>query len=135
MFLTGEDLKTSIYGEILDIVGRNKTIIETACTEAVAEVESYLSARYDTAVVFSKTGKNRNVEVLKLCKIIALYNIHSSGNPDKIPDIRVKQYDDAIKFLTRLQEEKCNIPGLPKPTDKSRNYVRFGGNRKRRNKL
>lgn len=135
MFLTEEDLKTSIYGEILTIIGRDKNIIETACLEAVAEVESYLSARYDTAAIFSTTGDTRNLSVLKLCKTIAIYNVHSAGNPDKIPDIRVKQYDDTITLLTRIQEEKCNIPGLPKPTDKSRNYVRFGGNRKRRNNL
>lgn len=133
MFITEEDLKSSIYGEILAVVGRNALIIETACVEAVGEVESYLSARYDTAAIFAKEGDARNKTVLKLCKAIALYNVHTAGNPDKMPDLRVKQYDDAISLLTRIQEEKCNIPDLPKPKGGTHNYIRFGGNRRRNN--
>lgn len=126
-------MKSSIYGEILAIVGRNSLIIETACAEAVAEVESYLSARYDTAAIFAKEGGARDKTVLKLCKAIALYNVHSAGNPDKMPDLRVKQYDDAVSLLTKIQEEKCNIPGLPRPVGGTHHYIRFGGNRRRKN--
>lgn len=51
-----------------------------------------------------------------------------------MPETRKEAYDNAVKFLERVQAEKANMYGLTRlDGSKGSNYVKFGGNRKRRN--
>lgn len=114
MYLSIDDLKKGIRGEVLQVITRDENNALQAIIEAMAEVESYLSARYDIASELAKTPNDdsRITMVIKLVRDIALYNCHNISAPVNIPENRVLSYKNAIKFLTDCQAEKNSIVGL-----------------------
>jgi phage gp36-like protein len=142
MYLSIDDLKKGMYGEILNIITRSEENALQAIREAQAEVESYLSARYDIEAEWNKTPEStdRLTMVVKLVRDIALYNCYNISNPVNMPDSRIKAYDNAVSFLKSFQAEKANIPGLQRLNatadgGTSSSYVAYGGNEKRNNQM
>jgi len=132
-FLERSDLSDNIYDEILNAITRNNNhIVEVAIDTAIAEARSYLNARYDTDAIFSATGNARNPIVLNFTKDIALYHIHSIHDPNTIPDIRVKRYDDAKNWFKAVNKLQIN-PDLPELASGDRLYIQYGSNPKRNN--
>lgn len=137
MYLQPEDLERGVRGEILSVVTRNADNVRQAIAEAQAEVESYLTARYDIRAEFAKTGDDRLPMVVKLVRDIALYNCFNIANPVSMPENRVTAYNNAVKFLKEVQSERASIDGLTRLTGTTgtSSYVSFGGNRKRKNQF
>ena len=140
MYLSIDDLKKGIRGEILNVITREEENALQAIAEAMAEVESYLSARYDIASELAKASKDKSrvTMVVKLVRDVALYNCHNIAAPVNIPENRVKNYDNAIKFLRDCQAEKASIPALQRlktsaDGSTSSNYVSYSGSSPKRN--
>lgn len=136
MYLELVDIQKGIYPEVLNVLTRTEGNIDTAIEEAIEEVKAYLTARYDVATEFAKSGTNRNKLVVKLVREVALYNCYNISNPVNMPESRVQKYKDTISFLKDVQAEKASITGLTRLTDTTNggsNYIRFGGNTKRNN--
>lgn len=136
MYFTEDDLKAGIYPEVLQVLTRTGGNITTAIDEAVEEVRSYLSARYDLDTELAKSGTSRNVRIVNLVREIAIYNCYKISNPANMPEIRLQIYRDTVKALEKLQGEKASIPGLIRLTDPvsgGSSYIKFGGNTRRRN--
>jgi phage gp36-like protein len=140
MYLSIEDLKKGIRGEVLQVIMRDEDNGIQAIAEAMAEVESYLSARYDIVLELAKThsDSSRNFMVVKLVRDIALYNCHNIAAPVSFPENRMKSYENAVKFLQNCQAEKASIPGLQRLRTSedgtvSSNYVSFSGSSPKRN--
>lgn len=136
MYLQYFDLTQGIHQEVLDVIVRTPENAENAIREAMREVESYLSQRYNIADEFTKTGDARTEMVVKLVRDIALYNCYSIHNPSSMPEVRRQKYDDAIAFLKLCQSERSSLP-LTRLTGENSpsSYVQFGSNNKRRNQL
>ncbi len=134
-YLTLQDLSKGIHREILAVITRNEDNALQAIAEAQAEVESYLTARYDIRAEWTKTGTDRNTMVIKLVRDIAIYNCYQISNPVNMPDSRRDAYKDAIAFLKEVQAERASIDGLTRLTGTTgtSSYVSFGGNNKRNN--
>jgi phage gp36-like protein len=137
MYLNLDDLKKGVRGETLNIVSREEGNALQAIREAMAEAESYLSARYAIAAELSKTPPegdqpdDRVTMVVKLVRDIALYNCFNIANPLAMPENRTRGYDNALKFLRDCQAEKAAIPGLSRLNagadgSVSSSYVLFG---------
>ncbi len=140
MYLSIEDLKKGIRPEVLNVIAREEENMVQAIEEAMAEVGSYLCARYDTAYELAKTpdDTSRIKMVVKLVRDIALYNCHNISAPVNIPENRVKSYDSAIKFLRDCQAEKASIPELKRLNTAedgtvSSNYISYSGSSPKRN--
>jgi phage gp36-like protein len=136
MYFDYSDLTKGIAAETLQVVSRSQENAENAIKEAIQEVVSYLSSRYDVKVELSKTGNSRNDMVVKVIRDVALYNCFSIYNPSKIPEIRRQKYEDSISFLKQVQAEKATLnltrlQGITSPSS----YVEFGSNPKRRNQF
>lgn len=134
-YLTIQDLHKGIHRETLSVITRNEDNALQAIAEAQAEVESYLTARYDIRSEWGITGDNRCVMVVKLVRDIAIYNCYNISNPVNMPDSRRDAYKDAIAFLKEVQAERASIDGLTRLTGTTgtSSYVSFGGNKKRKN--
>lgn len=134
-YLTIQDLHKGIHRETLSVITRNEDNALQAIEEAQAEVESYLTARYDIRSEWNKTDSNRNTMVVKLVRDIAIYNCFQISNPVNMPDSRRDAYKDAISFLKEVQAERASIDGLTRLTGTTgtSSYVSFGGNKKRKN--
>ncbi len=134
MFIDKPDFNSSIHSEIVDLITRSTdTTLEENVQQAIDEMAGYLSARYDTDAIFAATGDNRNKLLAMLCKDITLYHLHAVGNPNQMPDLRVKRYDDAINTLKRIQKGEVNPPGLPLIETETSAFVKYGFNDKRNN--
>jgi len=137
MYINYNDLKTGIAEETLTVISRSQSNAEQAIRESEAEVASYLSARYDIAAELARTGDARNYKVFQLVRDIAIYKCYVISNPAGIPEVRRQTYEDALAFLRDVQSEKAALPGLTRLNGANAggsDYVRFGGNRKRRNR-
>ena len=135
MYITIEELKEGIHAEALTAITRgddNKA--GQAIEDAMAMVRSFLCVRYDIDAEYAKSGNARDGRTVKLVRDIAIYYCYEGSSPVNMPETRQKAYDDAIKFLESVQAEKAAMPGLARLDGaKGSNYVKYGGNRKRRN--
>lgn len=136
MYITVEELTDGIHAESLTAITRGDDSKATqAIEDAMAMVRSYLCVRYDIDAEYAKTGAARDGMTVKLVRDIAIYYCYEGSSPVNMPETREKAYDDAIAFLKSVQAEKAAMPGLARlDGSKGSNYVKFGGNRKRRNK-
>lgn len=136
MYITAEELTDGIHAESLTAITRGDNSKATkAIDDAMAMVHSYLCVRYDIEAEYAKTGNARDEMTVKLVRDIAIYYCYESSSPVNMPETREKAYDNAIAFLKSVQAEKAAMPGLDRlDGSKGSNYVKYGGNRKRRNK-
>lgn len=113
-FINTEDYDASIHAEILTALTRSDAAIIEICEDrAIAEMRSYMSARYDTDSIFSATGDNRNPLILMMAIDISVYHIFCIHNPQKLSQIRKDRYDRAIDWLKQVASCKISIDGAP----------------------
>jgi hypothetical protein len=72
-------------------------------------------------------GDNRSQQLLEVLIDLTLYKIHSRISPRNIPDLRVKNYDEAISWLkaARAGDVTAKLPTI-QPVQGRR--IRYGGN-------
>ena len=137
MYISVEELTSGIHSEALAAITRgDNTKAVQAIEDAMAMVRSYLCVRYDIDAEFAKQpGQGRDSMTVKLVRDIAIYYCYEGSSPVNMPESRQKSFDDAVAFLKSVQAEKAAMPGLVRlDGSKGSNYVKYGGNRKRRNK-
>lgn len=126
----------SIKNNILDdVTETNDALLDTAENAAIDLAKGYLNARYDCDALFALSGGNRPAQLVSACVDIALYKLHSRINPRKIPEMRKQNYDVAIKWLEDVRDGMNNPPGYPVLNTGEKDYVIFGGNKKRSNHI
>ena len=135
MYLDIEDLTKGIHAEVLNVITRSPENARQAIIEAQAEVESYLTARYDIRTEWNRSGDARCAMVVKIVRDIALYNCYNISNPVNMPESRRNAYKDAVAYLKEVQAERASIDRLTRLTGTTgtSSYVSFGGNSKRNN--
>jgi phage gp36-like protein len=136
MYISVEELTSGIHSEALAAITRGDDLKAVqAIVDAMAMVRSYLCVRYDIEAEYAKTGAGRDSMTVKLVRDIAIYYCYEGSSPVNMPETRKDAYDNAVKFLERVQAEKASMNGLTRlDGSKGSNYVKYGGNRKRRNK-
>jgi hypothetical protein len=77
-------------------------------------------------------GDNRNHQLVNICIDITLYHLHSRIAPRNIPDLRVKRYDDARKWLKRISTGDLTAD-LPQIQPQSGSRIRWGSAVKQQN--
>ena len=130
-FITKPDYWSSIKTPVLDaLTGNDDTIIDELSAEAVEQMKSFLNARFDVNIIFSQTGAARNQTIVMYCKDLALFHIFSIYNFRSIPEIRKTRYENALKWMQDVNEQRINPEGLPLNT---KTFVKTGSNEKRIN--
>lgn len=112
--------------------------VRTNCERfAIAEVKSYLSAKYQMDVEYAKDSEDepdtRSLRIVEVTIDIALHKLHSTINPNKIPELREKNYNYATEFLRMAQEGKAD-PQVPVLDSGSVAFHVLSSNRKFRSK-
>lgn len=112
-FLIHEDFLQLIKADQLEVViSREPAILKRAILAAIAEMESYLRARYDVTTIFATQGEERNTLLLTYGVDIALYHLHARINPKNISQIRYDRYKEAKLWLEMVSEGRLS-PNLP----------------------
>lgn len=113
-FIQPEDYDASIHSEILDALIRKDYAIVEICEErAIAEMRSYLSARYDCDALFNAEGTERHPLVLMMAIDIAVYHIFCIHNPQKMSQVRIDRYERAVEWLKQVSKQAIGIDGAP----------------------
>jgi phage gp36-like protein len=112
MFLTENDYIVASADALTIFSQSTPEKREKAEKMAIEEIAGYLRSRYDTGLIFSAVGDNRNdVIVMHACDI-TLYHL-VSWLPGKMGrEIRKERYERAIKWLEEVQAGKVT-PNLP----------------------
>jgi phage gp36-like protein len=138
IYITKSDYAESIRENILDqIIELNDLMLDVSETRAIDLMQSYLSGKYDVAIIFARTGSERNPILVMYAIDIALYDLHSRINPRKVPQHRIDRYENAIKWLEQVSKgviKPVNMPLLPvdAPTAQT-GTIKYGSNPKRDN--
>ncbi|MFR9546893.1 MAG: phage protein Gp36 family protein [Rikenellaceae bacterium] len=113
-FIDRNDYDATVHQEILDSLTRkDEAIIEICEDRAIAEMQCYLSRKYDVDALFSAQGDKRNQLVLMMAIDIAVYHIFSIHNPMKIATVRKDRYNRAKEWLIAVADEKITIANAP----------------------
>lgn len=112
MFLTENDYIVASADALTIFSQSTPEKREKAEKMAIEEIAGYLRSRYDTGLIFSAVGDNRNdVIVMHACDI-TLYHL-TSWLPGKMGrEIRKERYERAVKWLEEVQAGKVT-PDLP----------------------
>ena len=113
IWLTEQDLRKQIRNSVLaQIIEQDASLLHEAELATLSEVESYLRQRFDVAQIWASVNTNRNALLVMYVVDMLLYHLHSRINPNQIPEIRVKRYDDAIEWLKAVAKGTLS-PALP----------------------
>lgn len=133
-YLTPDEINTHLYGEIADEISRgDNSILQTAIDAAISEMRGYISF-YDVDTILATTGTNREPILLMFTKDIAVWHFISLANPNVEIELRETRYENAIKWLNKVQKGET-VPNLPPATNPDETVqtgkVKFGSNTKR----
>lgn len=117
---------------IQQIINSNEAVRDQANLLAVAEVRSYLIQKYDIDLELTKTGSNRDAQMLSTIIDVALFHLHSRIAPRNIPELRQTRYENAIMWLNQCAKGEVT-PALKKINPLQGTRIRFGGNTKNQN--
>lgn len=145
-FATKSDLKNNIYNYQTDQITQNDdTIVQHALLCAEQEVRSYLEfnhkkeyldgrLHYNTQLIFSARGNQRNPLILNLTLTIAKWYIIELASVDILYEKAKERYDRAIQYLQQLSKGEVTISGLPvnepEHSNSDSGAFRFGSNPK-----
>lgn len=116
-FITVDDYSASVRLEFIDKAVRgDDNILEIVENQAISEMKSYLSGRYDVEAVFSATGEDRHDLVLMFAKDIAIYHL-CSIREGLMTQNRIDRYNRAIDWLKDVQKGELVVEGLPRLPD------------------
>lgn len=111
-FLDPTELKTVAPQEVLNLItGQDDSIAATIISESIDLMKSYLYGAFDTEAIFSKTGAERSLIVLKFLKDIVIHEIYirRSRSANEVTQAR---YNEALLWLEKVAEGKIT-PALP----------------------
>jgi hypothetical protein len=116
-FITKSDYKYSMrtarLDQILEAADEDEELIlDTAETEAVALLRKHLDSRYNMDVELAKSGAARHNVLLRWAKVLVIYFIYERIPDDMVPERVVKNYDDVMKALEKIEDGDGAIPGL-----------------------
>ncbi len=115
MFITADDLKSSIYEyQVEQITEGDEDITLRACNAAIDEVGSYLCSRYDIDTIFATTDDERNDLLVSLTVSVATFRLVELCNIDIIFEQSRQRYDRAVAYLKLLASGDADMPDLPK---------------------
>lgn len=132
-FLQKSELNTVLPISLADaITNQDDSIVSQIISESIALMSSYLSKFYDVQAIFSASGSQRNLTVLKYLKDIVAFEIIRAHTHDTANESAQQRYDTAIQWLRDLNTgtlSDSTLPPLPIQPDSdpaTSGNVRFG---------
>ena len=114
--LTEEDFKTRIYPELIDAISReDDEVLHAAMAAAEGEAMGYLS-HYDINALLGAQDDDRDAVLLMKLKDIAAWHFIALANADIQLELTKTRYDEAIKWLERIQMGKIVYNNWPLPS-------------------
>jgi hypothetical protein len=106
-------LTVELLDQIINTAGGEGTATLTEVSKSAEDIiTSYASVLYNPVGEFTKTGVNRNYQILNWAINIALYLMYQKIEDYDVPNKVIKNYDDTIEELQKLSvgKIKVNLP-------------------------
>jgi len=135
IWLTEQDFRKQIRGSVLSqITEQDASLLHEAELATLSEIESYLRQRFEVSQIWITTNESRNQLLVMYAVDMLLYHLHSRINPNQIPEIRVKRYDDALEWLKAVAKGTLspNLPLLQNEQGENTSKFALGSNRRRK---
>lgn len=133
VFLKHDDFSVTIDDNLLNQIIKNQpALLDSIELMAIAEMQSYLSTRFDVVNIFNKQGNERNPLIVLYLIDIILYHLHARVSPRNISQLRVDRYNQAIEWL-KMASTGIIQPDLPLKADTQGNAddrLKWGSNTK-----
>lgn len=135
VFITIEDFNRKLSADIMaQITDSDETVLDDAEADAMAIIQDALSPTYDLDAEFALTEDARNKNLIRLMLSLMTYFIYERVPDTQLPGRVVKNYDDAISEIRKVEAGKQNI-SLAKIVNEETGEVstvfRWGSNKKR----
>lgn len=130
-FITYDDYKSKRSARILDLITSNDdTLLDTAEETAISIINDRLSERYNLIAEFAKTETSRNPSLVRWVLSISLYIVYSRIPDEEVPERVIKDYDDTIAELEKIQQGKlsCSLQGVINVEGDIKTRFRMGNN-------
>ena len=99
-YLSNSDFDLTIQdGNLQQIISNNESIRQQSELVAIGEARSYLVQKYQFDIELTKTGVDRDAQLVNYICDLALYHMHSRIAPRNIPQLRQDRYENAISWL------------------------------------
>ena len=127
IYLTQEDLTADTQERFITESSADATdVLDTIEKAVIALVVSFLSSRYDTALVFAPAGPTRNELLVDIMAKIVLYKLFRRNAARKVSTDIKEDYEWAMRQLEKLQTGRITLDlPVPAPEGSSSNSM-FG---------
>jgi hypothetical protein len=99
--------------QILEAADEDEDLmLDSAETAAVGMMRKFLDTKYNMAVELAKAGAARNQVLLRFAQVLVIYYIYERVPDEMVPERVVKNYDDVMKMLEKIEDGDSSIPGL-----------------------
>ena len=99
-YVNNDDFLLSIQDSNLQqIIQSNPAVLDQAVLVSIGEARSYLIQKYLFDEELTKTGTDRDSQLLNYITDLAVYHLHTRIAPRNIPQLRQTRYDNAIEWL------------------------------------
>lgn len=106
-------IRTYRLNQILEAADEDENVIlDAAETEAAGMIRKHLGNRYNMDVEVAKSGAARNPVLLRWAKVLVIYYIYERIPDELVPERVVKNYDEVMKALEKIEDGDADIPGL-----------------------
>jgi Protein of unknown function (DUF1320) len=135
MFIDKIDLLPLILEDELDEITRgDNTLILAAIASAEAEVRAYLYDSFDTAIIFAKTGTDRNQLLVTAIADIAIYHICARCQAGQDLAHRQDRHDRAVSIIKQTIKTEY-YPDLERRAPATaQKHISYGGATRRSNR-
>ncbi len=115
---------TDILEEASDGYSISEDEVRLKCeSRAESKINNFLSAKYDLAVEFVKTGTARNMALVGVYIDLTLCALFKSVSPTDIPEMRDENCKDAILNLEMWRDGSQDLTGVPIVPDPVKGHV------------
>lgn len=106
-------MRTARLDQILEATDEDEDVmLDSAETEAIGMIRKHLDNKYNMDVELSKTGNDRHKVLTRWAKVLVIYYIYERIPDEMVPERVVKNYDDVMKALEKIEDGDGAIPGL-----------------------
>lgn len=121
-FLTKEDYKYMMRTYRLDQILESEdededAILDSAEDEALGIMTKFLGDKYDMTLELGKTGAARHKVLLRWAKVLVIYYIYERVPDEMVPERVVKNYNEVMEMLEKIEDGEAGIPGLTPKTE------------------
>lgn len=111
-------IRTYRLDQILEAEDEDEdAILDGAEEDALGMIAKHLGNKYDMPLEFGKTGAARNKVVVRWAKVLVIYYIYERVPDEMVPERVVKNYDEVMKALEKIEDGEAGIPSLPPITE------------------